>query len=121
MIEVSTKANEKVREHLEANKTSSPIRVFLDQGGWGGPSLALALDEPKDTDETKEYNGVTYMIDKELLNMIEKVSIDFINQGMHAGFSVIPGKPLLGDGCSSCGTSCSCWRPLKMEDFPSDS
>jgi len=33
MIEVSTKANEKVREHLEANKTSSPIRVFLDQGG----------------------------------------------------------------------------------------
>ncbi|MBW2060086.1 MAG: hypothetical protein JRI95_00830 [Deltaproteobacteria bacterium] len=47
------------------------------------------------------------MIDKELLNMIEKVSIDFIDQGIRAGFSVIPGKPLLGDGCSSCGTTCS--------------
>jgi len=68
--------------------------------------LALALDEPKDTDVTKEYDGITYLIDNALLDMIEKVNIDFIDQGMRAGFSVTPGKPL-ASGPSSCGTSCS--------------
>ncbi|MBW2051786.1 MAG: hypothetical protein JRG97_06115 [Deltaproteobacteria bacterium] len=67
----------------------------------------MALDEPQETDEKLDYDGVTYMIDKALLDQVKKVNIDFIDQGMRSGFSITPANPL-DSGPSACGTSCSC-------------
>ena len=67
----------------------------------------MALDEPNENDNSYKTAGVTYLIDKNLLEHVGAVKIDFINQGWRAGFVVLPDKPLT-DGQSACGASCSC-------------
>jgi Fe-S cluster assembly iron-binding protein IscA len=69
--------------------------------------LALALDEPKDSDETLSNNGVTYLIDKELHERVGGVNVDFVEQGWRSGFVVSSDNPV-SSGPSSCGSSCSC-------------
>jgi Fe-S cluster assembly iron-binding protein IscA len=46
--------------------------------------LALALDEPKETDATYNVDAFTYVIDKNLINAIQPVTIDYTA----VGFSV---------------------------------
>jgi Fe-S cluster assembly iron-binding protein IscA len=65
----------------------------------------LALDEPKDTDKEFQQDGVTFMIDEDLLEQVENVRVDFIDQGMRSGFSLTPGKPLPA-GPNTCGSDC---------------
>lgn len=68
--------------------------------------MAMALDEPKDTDKTYSVNGVTYMIDTDLLDRLDNVKVDFVEDGpMRTGFSITSGNPLPK---GSCGSGCSC-------------
>ena len=64
MVEVTPAAHDQIAEYFK-NKEISPIRIFLNEGGWGGPSLAMALDEPRDTDNVFNVNGFQFIIDKE--------------------------------------------------------
>jgi Fe-S cluster assembly iron-binding protein IscA len=49
----------------------------------------MALDEPQENDEVIKDNGITYLIDKELLDQAKPINVDFVA------------------ACgSSCGTSC---------------
>jgi iron-sulfur cluster assembly protein len=69
--------------------------------------LALALDEPKDTDESVETNGITYLIDKELSDRLGEVTVDYVEEGWRTGFMVSSVNPI-SSGPSACGSSCSC-------------
>jgi Fe-S cluster assembly iron-binding protein IscA len=69
--------------------------------------MALALDEPKETDMTHEYDGITYLLDKGLFDKVGDVSVDFVEKGWSAGF-VISTKNPIGFGASNCGSGCSC-------------
>ena len=64
MVKVTESATQKIAEYFDG-KEISPIRIFLNEGGWSGPSLAMALDEPKETDDSFEIGGFTYIVDKE--------------------------------------------------------
>lgn len=65
--------------------------------------MGMALDEPKDNDEVIEENGVNYLIEKELLERVQPVNVDFVESAMGSGFSI---TSALSQG-NSCG-SCSC-------------
>ena len=69
--------------------------------------MALALDEPKDTDQTVELEGITYVVDKELVKQVEEVKVDFAERGWRAGF-IIETKQPIGFDIPTCGGSCSC-------------
>lgn len=69
--------------------------------------MALALDEPKDSDEQFANQGLTYLIDKDLHATVGKVTVDFMEEGWRSGFSVRSENPV-STGPSACGTSCSC-------------
>jgi Fe-S cluster assembly iron-binding protein IscA len=69
--------------------------------------LALALDEPKENDDKFETSGVTYLIEKDLLERIGGVKVDFVKEGWRSGFVVSSDKPV-STGPSACGSSCSC-------------
>ena len=105
MLTVTEKANEKITGFLEAQKGPSCIRLFLSEGGCSGPSLGMALDEPSKNDEIIKDNGVTYLIDKMLLEQAKPISVDFIETEAGSGFSISSSLPK-GTGCSSC-SSCS--------------
>lgn len=66
--------------------------------------MALALDEPKDDDQTEEQGGFTFCMSKDLQEKVQGVKIDLT----YMGFAVEPVVPLSADGGSACGSCSSC-------------
>jgi Fe-S cluster assembly iron-binding protein IscA len=64
----------------------------------------MALDEPKDDDEIVKNNGVTYLVNKQLLDQAKPITVDFVESGWGSGFSIVSS---LGKG-GSCGTCSTC-------------
>ena len=73
----------------------------------------MALDGPLASDETFTEQGVTFVVDKKLLEDAKPISIDFIESAMGSGFLLKSGlKAAEGDDCCSssaggCGSGCS--------------
>ena len=96
MITLSEAARDQLDGYF-ADKEKSPLRIFL-AGGCCGPKLSLALDEPRDNDETVVAHGYTLLAEKQLLSAAGAISID----AGEYGFSVESEIPLGGGG--SCGS-----------------
>ena len=106
MFEASDLAVEKLSEYMKSNNVSSAIRIFAQPGGCSGPSLALALDEKKTGDQDFTKNGLTFLVEQDLLEQCGTITVDFLDAGQRSGFTVSSSIPLPGGGCSSgsCGT-----------------
>ena len=63
----------------------------------------MALDEPSDNDEVIKDNGVTYLIDKNLLEQAKPINVDFVTGDRGSGFSITSNLPK-GDSCSTCSS-----------------
>jgi iron-sulfur cluster assembly protein len=61
----------------------------------------MALDEPKDDDEIMDNNGITYLMNRQLLDQVKPVTVDFIESAQGAGFS-ISSNLSKGNTCGSC-------------------
>lgn len=105
MVEVTDLAVENLKAYMQENKIDSALRIALMQGGWSGPSLGLALDEPKESDATYDHNGLKFLIDNNLLTTCGNVRVDFIDAGMRSGFSISSTNPV-GGGSSCDSGSC---------------
>ena len=64
----------------------------------------MALDEPKEDDHLHKDNGITFVINKELLERVKPVSVDFVQSPSGSGFSITSSLSKGG----GCGSSCSC-------------
>ena len=108
MFEVTESATQNLKSYMEQNNIESALRIAIMSGGWSGPSLGLALDEPKENDEKYEQDGLTFLVDNNLIDTCGTIKVDFIDAGMRSGFSISSEKPLSGGGCSSgeCGSGC---------------
>ena len=108
MVEVTESATTQITEYFK-DKDVSPIRIFLNAGGWGGPAPAMALDEPKETDNVYEIDGYTYIVDKEFLEKVKPIKVDFSVMGfkIDCGFDFGSGSECSGCGTSETKSSCS--------------
>jgi len=102
MIKVSEAAQEQVKAYFEGKKVQ-PVRIFLNNGGCGGPSLAMALDEKKEDDAGFTHGGVEYIMEKLLFKKASPVTVDYSGMGFNLSSSLE-----LNSGCSSCGSAGSC-------------
>ena len=66
----------------------------------------MALDEPKETDAKYEQDGLTFLVDNNLLDTCESIKIDFMDAGMRSGFSISSAKPIGGGGGGCSSASC---------------
>ena len=103
MFTVTPAATKQIRVFSEG-KEPAPVRVFLHSGGCGGPQLAMAFDEVKPDDEIIVVDGITFVVEKELIESAKPISVTFHEEG---GFAV-ESSLKLGGGCSGCGSSSSC-------------
>lgn len=103
MLEVTPLAIQNLKHYLTQKKIESSLRVSFTSGGCSGPSLGLTLDEEKKNDHTHVQEGVTFLIDKDLMELCGGIKIDFIDSGGRSGFSVSSINPVDG---GSCGGSC---------------
>lgn len=105
MFEISDSARRELDAYFE-EQDKAPIRVYLSPGGCSGPRLALALDQPKDTDNVFEQEGYSFCINKELLDQAQFVKVDFSDIGfvIQSGLQFSASSSGCG-GCSGCGTA----------------
>lgn len=102
MLEITKSATDKIAEYLK-DREVTPIRIFLLSGGCGLPSLALDLDEPKDTDHVFEIDGFQFIVDKEFMKEAEPIKVDFTGFGFQFDCSLE-----FEEGCSGCPSSSAC-------------
>ena len=102
MIEVTEAAQKQLADFF-IDRDVKPVRVFLNESGWGGPSMAMALDELKNNDQTFEIGGFQYVVDKDFLEKANPIKVDF----SPVGFSITSSIDLTS-ACKSCSTTGSC-------------
>jgi len=100
MFELTESAKNQLERYF-ANQEKSPIRVYL-AAGWGGPRLALALDEQKENDNVYEVKGFQFLVDKSLMETAAPIEVDLNESGFIIKSSL---KLDPTGGCGSC-TSC---------------
>ena len=61
----------------------------------------MALDEPNDKDEVVEIEGITYLVDANLMNQARPIKVDYVEDGHCSGFA-ITSMLSAKDGCGSC-------------------
>ncbi|GBC60849.1 adhesin [Desulfonema ishimotonii] len=102
MFNITETAQEQVAAYFK-DKETQPVRIFLHEGGCGGPQVVMGVDEKRENDEIYEFAGIEYVIDKQFLGQAQPVEIDF----QDTGFKISSGLQL-GGGCSGCGSTGSC-------------
>lgn len=65
----------------------------------------MALDEPKNTDDTFDVKGLKFVVDKDFMEKAENIKVDFTGMGFHLDSNVDLGGQ---EGCSSCGSGGTC-------------
>lgn len=65
----------------------------------------MALDEPKETDDSFEVKGLKFVVDKDFMGKAENIKIDFTGMGFALDSNMDLGD---GGGCGSCGSGGSC-------------
>jgi len=106
VVTISELAAKKAREILTAEgKAEWGLRIYTSKGGCCGPSYGMDLDEkPADGDEVVEKDGLKVFIDKNTLESLGGMQIDFIAEGDKQGFVLTGGERSSCDsGCSTCG------------------
>lgn len=111
MFEVSEEASEKINLFLEGREGPQVIRVLMTEGGWRGPYLVMALDELKEDDEVFTEKGVTFVIEKGLLERVKPIRIGYTHSTLGSGYTLE--SELMKDmkgvdvGCHEICNSCS--------------
>lgn len=101
MLTVTNKASEVIKDFLKDKKAGASIRIFLN-ASCSGPSLGMALDEAQnELDEVISAGGTTFVIEKDLLNQVKPINIDFMTTPQGAGFN-LTSSLREGSGCGSC-------------------
>lgn len=67
----------------------------------------MALDEPRENDEVFNENGLTFLVEKELLNAVKPISVEFVESERGSGFAITSALSNKNKDDSCCGT-CSC-------------
>ncbi|MBU1276729.1 MAG: IscA/HesB family protein [Proteobacteria bacterium] len=107
MMEVTPAASEALKAVMAEKNLEPPIRIFL-QSGCSGSQLALGVDEARDGDDQFDVDGVSYVVDKNLSDLVGDMKLDYLTDEQQQGFLLSSSKPLPqpeGGGCSSgcCG------------------
>lgn len=98
VVDVTAVATEKLKELLATKETEKYLKLYVAAFGWGGPTFGLALEEPKDDDEVIKSGDFNFVMEKELGEQYGKFTIDYSDNWLKRGFSVIPDRG--GSTCS---------------------
>ena len=66
----------------------------------------MALDEPKENDDTYDVKGFQIVVDKEFMKQAKMIKIDFTGMGFHLDSKIDLGQSSCGS-CTSTGSCCS--------------
>ena len=86
-ISLSEAAAERIKRHLAERGRGLGLRLGIKRTGCSGWSYVLDLtDEVGADDVTFEDRGVTVVVDRESLPLVDGTRLDFVRQGMNESF-----------------------------------
>jgi iron-sulfur cluster insertion protein len=107
-VNVTSSAQEKLIELLNAEEEVNGVRIFVSGGGCGGMTYGMTFAEaPTQFDSILEKNGLTIYVDAVALSYLAGVEIDYVEQGMGASFVFRNVFAATGGSgtCSACGAA----------------
>jgi iron-sulfur cluster assembly protein/iron-sulfur cluster insertion protein len=106
MITLTENAAGKVKELIDQeDEESLALRVAVRPGGCSGFSYEMFFDtDVQDDDTTKDYDGVTVVVDGSSALLLEGATLDYKDGLQDAGFSIE--NPNAQNTCG-CGSSFS--------------
>lgn len=96
-VEITELAQNELKKVMESRKDKKPLRIYIAGYGWGGPSFGLALDELKEGDASVNVGEYTFLIEDYLTESFGSFTIDYSDNWLRKGFTIIPDR-----GTSSC-------------------
>ncbi|MBF0525707.1 MAG: IscA/HesB family protein [Deltaproteobacteria bacterium] len=88
MFEVSEEASENIKKFMEGREGLQAVRVLMTEGGWRGPYLVMALDEPKEDDEVFTARYVTFVIERTLFERVKPIRIGYTHSTLGSGYTL---------------------------------
>lgn len=64
----------------------------------------MALDEPKESDEVFDIEGFKYVVDREFVEKVQPIKVDFVD----IGFRLSCGVDFGAGACGACASSGTC-------------
>ena len=96
VVKVIAMENNKLKNYpKESHMMVLSIRVSVVEEKGAVPFLGLSLDEEKPQDESFCIEGVTFIMDKILLEQCGTINIDFIEGESCSGFKITSANSLL--------------------------
>ena len=87
MMQITDTAKERIQEIL-GNNSGKYLRLFIQGMGWGGPTMGMALDEPKDNEQPVNVNGIDILVEDFARPIVDGTKIDYIENPDGKGFVV---------------------------------
>ena len=92
MIHISKEAVNAIKEKYNFDEADKNIRIFIKGFGWGGPKFGITLDGVKENDQIKELDGISIIVEKDLLELYGGFDIDFLDSWIGKDFIVLSAK-----------------------------
>lgn len=106
MLTITDKAADKAKGILTIEgKEGWGLRIYTAGESCCGPSYGLDIEEtPASEDEVIEKDGLKVFLDRQSLEALSGMQLDYYEDAERAGFILTGGAaPSCGSGCSSCG------------------
>ena len=87
MVQITDTARDKIKDILDQNE-GKYLRIFLQGGGWGGPRVAMALDEPEKDEESININGIDVLLADYTKPFVDGTTVDYIKEDRGEGFVI---------------------------------
>ncbi len=104
-FEINKEASRFLSEILREKRFKCPIRLELSQGACSWLSFGLSLSKKMVNDAVFRSGGLTFLIDKALLQEAKPIRIDYAPEPSGAKFSVVSNMWLTAS-CWGCSTDC---------------
>ncbi|MCC5793491.1 MAG: iron-sulfur cluster assembly accessory protein [Chromatiales bacterium] len=102
-ITLTPKAAERIRNHITRRGAGLGLRVGLRKTGCSGWSYTVDYaDECAPGDVTFEDQGITVVMNRDFLKLLDGTQIDYVREGLNERFEF--DNPNVGDKCG-CGES----------------
>lgn len=92
MIHISKEAIDALKEKYNFDEKDKNVRIFIKGIGWGGPKFGITLDSVKENDQIKELDGITIIVENDLLELYSGFDIDFLDSWIGKDFVVLSTK-----------------------------
>jgi Fe-S cluster assembly iron-binding protein IscA len=102
-VKLEAGAGQAIKSFLAEKGIQRPLRIHLQFTGCCDPSLGLSVDSIREPDLIEEVDGLTFVIDPEVYQLVGDITISYIDEIGRKGFILTSDKPVSEwDGLGVC-------------------